>query len=95
MTHEEVDALAELLTPDQKIKLIALLWGPDEGWDEAACEFVNRLYGFDPKLDYLVARDMIKNIVQEQRDRGGSVNPDLLLLLKDLEKRAGDANAPE
>jgi 16S rRNA U1498 N3-methylase RsmE len=35
MTNEELAQLAELLTPEQKEKSIAIVCGPEEDWSEA------------------------------------------------------------
>jgi hypothetical protein len=90
MTNEDWDQLAQQLTQEQKDNLIEILFGPEEDWSEVACQSVLRLYGVDPKLDPFLARDMVRKIVDEKRKRGENVDPDLLVLLKNLEKAADE-----
>ena len=91
MTNEDWTQLAQQLTPEQKDKLIGILFGPEEDWSEVACESVLKLCGVDPQPDPAVARNMVRSIIREKRDRGEDVEPGLLNLLDDLENRAADA----
>ena len=88
MTNEDWAQLAQQLTPEQKDKLIGILFGPEEDWSEVACESVLRLYDIDPQPDPTVARDMVRSIIHEKQDRGEDVETELLSLLDDLENRA-------
>jgi accessory colonization factor AcfC len=91
MTNEDWAQLAQQLTPEQKDKLIGILFGPEEDWSEVASESVLRLYGVDPQPNPTVARDMVRSIIHEKRGRGENIEPELLNLLDDLENRAADA----
>jgi hypothetical protein len=90
MTNEDWAQLAQQLTPEQKDKLIGILFGPEEDWSEVARESVLRLYDVDPQPDPTVARDMVRSIVREKQDRGEDVEPGLFNLLDDLENRAAN-----
>jgi len=91
MTNEDWAQLAQQLTPEQKDRLIEILFGPEEDWSEVACESVLRLCGVDPQPNPTVARDMVRSIVREKQDRGEDVEPGLLNLFDDLENRVADA----
>jgi hypothetical protein len=43
MTNKDWAQLAQQLTPEQKDKLIGVLFGPEEDWSEVDCEIVLKL----------------------------------------------------
>ncbi|MDX6500486.1 MAG: hypothetical protein QOG23_3746 [Blastocatellia bacterium] len=90
MTNEDWTQLAQQLTPEQKDKLIGVLFGPEEDWSEVGCEIVLKLYGANPKPDLVAARDIVRNIVREKQDRHENIEQKLLNLLDELEKDADD-----
>lgn len=90
MTNKDCAQLAQQLTPDQKDKLIGTLFGPEEDWSDVGCEIVLKLYGADPEPDPVGARDIVRSIVREKQDRHENIDQELLRLLDELEKDAGD-----
>lgn len=88
MTDEEIAQLAQELTPEEKTRLIRILCGPAEDWDDAAGEFAMKLYGVDPNLsaDGVVA--ILEGAVRKSRERGERVPRSLLNVLTKVRKRA-------
>lgn len=63
------DELAEP-TDEQLGKLIRRLLGPEDEWDDAAAEFVLRVYGIDPADAGSYMKNMLDKIVREKKERG-------------------------
>ena len=91
MTNEDLAQLAQQLNAEQKNKLINIVCGPEEDWSEATGEFVMRLYGLDSKPDPVAAQAIVRRIIREKQDHCEAVEPELVNLLDQLEKRAADA----
>jgi len=90
MTQDELPEL----TDEQIGKLARRLFGPEEKWDDAAAEFVLKLYGIDTEDTTAYAIKLLNNVVQRKRERGEDVPHPVLTLLAKLEQKA-DKNVTE
>lgn len=71
------DESAEL-TDEQLGELVRRLLGPPEEWDDAAAEFVLRVYGIDPSDAGSYMKNMIDKIIREKKERGEPISQMLL-----------------
>ena len=88
MTDEEIAQLAQELTPKEKTRLVRILCGPAEEWDDAAGEFAMKLYGVDPNLSADGLVQILEGAVRRCRARGERVPRSLLNVLTKLRKKA-------
>lgn len=88
MTDEEIAQLGRELSPEEKARLIRVLCGPAEDWDDADGEFAMKLYGVDPNLSADRLVEIIEGAVRKSRERGEPVPRSLLNVLGKLKKKA-------
>lgn len=88
MTDEEIVQLARNLNPDEKTRLIQILCGSEESWNEADGEFVMKLYRIKTGNSAVAAKALADYVVQEMRQCGEEVPQPLLDMLARLEKKA-------
>ena len=81
------DEIVEL-TDEQVRKLIRMLLGPEEEWDDADSEFAMKLCGVDPNLSTDGLVEILEGAVRKSRARGESVPRSLLNVLTKLRKKA-------
>ena len=82
------------LTGKQIAQLARRLFGPEEEWDDAAAEFVLRLYGITPDADddeNDYARKLLNSVIQRKRERGEEVPQPLLNLLAKFEQKTDES----
>jgi hypothetical protein len=90
MTDEEIAQLGQELNSEEKARLIRVLCGPPEDWDDVEGEFTMKLYGVDPNLS---ARDLVKIVegtIRKFRERGEEVPPSLINVLTKLQKKSNN-----
>lgn len=77
------------LTGEEISELARKLFGPEEESDDAAADFVLRLYGINPDTEdtNAYAIKLLQNIVQRKRERGEAVPPPILNLLTKFEQK--------
>jgi hypothetical protein len=62
------------------------LFGPEEDWDDAECDFVLRLHGIDtdPESERLYAKKLLENVIERFRKKKKPVPAELLQLLRNF-----------
>ena len=86
MTDEEIGDQA--LSPEEKTRLIQILLGPPERWDEADSRFAMKIYGVDPDLSTQGMVDILEGAVRKCRERGEPVPRSLLNVLAKFKHKA-------
>jgi hypothetical protein len=76
------------LTDEQLGKLVRMLLGPAEDWDDADSEFAMKIYGVDPNLSADGLVEIVEGAVHKSRERGEPVPRPLLNVLAKLRKKA-------
>jgi len=69
MTDEEIAQLGRELSSEEKARLIRVLCGPAEDWDDVEGEFAMKLYGVDPNLSADRLVEIIEGCPQIPRTR--------------------------
>ena len=69
------------LTDEQLGKLVRMLLGPEEEWDDFAAEFVLQVYGVDPADSGSYMKNMLDKIVQKKKEQGKPISQMLLDLV--------------
>jgi dihydropteroate synthase len=77
----------ESLSGAEIADLARRLFGPEEGWDDAAAEFVLRLHGIDPgdsgdEIAYGIK--LILNVIERQKKQDKEVPRELTTILQEL-----------
>jgi hypothetical protein len=67
----------------QLAKLLALVLGPEEDWDDAAAALVLELHGIDPAQSEVRLRRLVDKIIREKTERG----EEILESLRELQSR--------
>ena len=88
MADEEIAQLDQELSSEEKTRLIRLLCGPAEEWDEDDSEFAMNLYGVEPNLSTADVVKILDGAVRKCRQRGERVPRKLLSQLAKLRKKA-------
>jgi len=88
MKDKEIAQLDQELTPEEKTRLIRILLGSPERWDEADSRFAMKLYGVAPDLSTQGIVDFLEGAVRKCRERGEPVPRSLLTVLAKLRKKA-------
>gem|GEM_PF-3104852 len=88
MTDEELAQLGRELNSEEKARLIKVLCGPAEDWDDAAGEFAMKLYGVDPNLSADGLVEILEGAVRKSRERGERVPRSLLNVLTKVRRKA-------
>jgi hypothetical protein len=88
MTDKEIAQLGRELTPEEKTRLIRILCGPADHWDDAAGEFAMKLYGVEPNLSADDVVEILEGAVRKSRERKEPVPRSLLNVLTKLRKKA-------
>jgi len=88
VTDEEIAQLAHELTPDEKTRLIEVLCGPSEDWDDAAGEFAMKLYGIDPNDPRFSTVALIEGVIRKFHEREEEVPESLLNVLRQLQEKS-------
>jgi hypothetical protein len=88
MTDDEIAQLGQELNSEEKARLIRVLCGPAEDWDDVEGEFAMKLYGVDPNLSAERVAEIVEGAVRKARERGESVPRSLLNVLGKLRKKA-------
>jgi|ERR1041385_2110874 hypothetical protein len=65
-------------------KVIDVVLGPEEDWNEAAAEYVLRLYGADPSTSSKDATDLILRLMKSAAEKGEDIPPGFMDILWDL-----------
>ncbi len=92
MTDEEIAQLDQELTPEEKTRLIRILCGPAEQWDDADSEFAMELYGVDPNLSARGLAKIVEGTIRKFRERGEELPQSLLNVLAKLQKKAKNSS---
>jgi DNA-binding GntR family transcriptional regulator len=86
MTDEEIAQLGQELNSEEKARLIRVLCGPAEDWDDAAGEFAMKIYGVDPNLSAIEMVEIIEGTIRKFRERDEEVPQSLQNVLAQLRK---------
>jgi hypothetical protein len=65
-------------------KVIDVVLGPEEDWNEAAAEYALRLYGADPTTSSKDARDLILRLMKSAAENGEDIPSGFMDILWDL-----------
>jgi hypothetical protein len=88
MTDEEIAQLDQELSSEEKTRLIRILCGPAENWDDADSEFAMKIYGVDPNLSARGLVKIVEGTITKFREQGERVPRSLLNVLGKLKKKA-------
>jgi len=88
MADEQIAQLDQELSSEEKTRLIRLLCGPPEDWDEVDSEFAMKIYGVEPNLSTADVVKILDSAVRKCRQRGERVPRKLLNHLAKLKKKA-------
>jgi len=72
-------------------KVLRILLGPEEEWDDAAAELALELHGIDSSGAKLRLKRLVDKLIREKTERGENILPSLLELQSHL---ARDLKAP-
>jgi hypothetical protein len=88
LNDEEIAESDQELSWEEKTRLIQLLLGPPERWDEADSRFAMKIYGVEPHLTTQGIVDILEGAVRKCRERDEPVPRSLLKVLAKFKKRA-------
>lgn len=77
----------ESLSGAEIADLARKLFGPEEEWDDAAAEFVLRLYGIDPVDEVSYGSDLILKVIKRRKKQGKETPRELLTIFAKLEAK--------
>ena len=78
----------DLPDSDQLAKLLRMLIGPEDEWDEASVEFVLELQGIDPAAVKDDFREMLEREVEGRKAKGEDVPQAMLNALASLRRKS-------
>jgi ABC-type multidrug transport system ATPase subunit len=83
------EARDQELTGQEVAELARKLFGPEEEWDDAAADFVLRLYGINPDTEDTdaYAIKLLNSVIQRKRERRQEVPQFILDLLAQFEQK--------
>ena len=87
MSDEEIGESNQELSWEEKTRLVQILLGPPEDWDEADSRFAMKLYGVEPDLTPQGIVDILEGAVRKCRERGETVPRSLLTVLAKSKKK--------
>ena len=90
MTDEEIAQLGQELNSEEKARLIRVLCGPAEDWDDAAGEFAMKIYGVEPNLSAIQMVEIIEGTIRKFHEQDEEVPQSLLNVLAQLRKKANN-----
>ncbi len=87
MIDPDMKEKEESLTGAEIAKLARRIFGPEEEWDDAAADFVLRLYGINPgdrddEIAYVIK--LIMTVIEGRKEQGKDIPPALLTVLQKL-----------
>ncbi len=91
MKDEENTESDHELSSEEKTRIIEILLGPPEEWDEADSQFAMKIHGVDPNLSPQGLVDIVEGAVRKSRQRGEPVPRSLLKVLTKLRKKTKSA----
>lgn len=90
MTDDEIAQLGQELNLEEKTRLIRVLCGPAEDWDDAAGEFAMKIYGVEPNLSAIQMLEIIEGTIRKFHEQDEEVPQSLLNVLAQLRKKANN-----